>query len=180
MTVRLAEVEVVIQAPQVLRERIAATIHRVQVDALGCPATHPISMRPSLRPTRPVDVTTLRSVTRVSACKYEIADSWAVGQSPPWLESSLRLDGPAADRAVRGIARSPAGGGPDRPQDCLPEAAYGEDVIVLWVRSSAGLSEIVLRYSGCDHHGFDDGVLVRWRDPAAVAPFTAGPNAVLF
>ena len=43
----------------------------------------------------------------------------------------------------------------------------------------AGPTEIVLRYAGCDHNGFDDGVAVRSLTAAAVAPFVAGPNRVL-
>ncbi|MET8150221.1 hypothetical protein ACIBSW_23990 [Actinoplanes sp. NPDC049668] len=173
-TVRLAGVEVVVQAPVALRELIAGTIHRVDVDAFGCPARHPISTRPTLRPARPVDVAALREVSAVSVCKYELR----AADAQPWLVSGLRLDGAAADRAIQRIARAPVGGGPDNPQDCAPEVAYGDDVIVLRVRSAAGATEIVLRYSGCVGNGFDDGIAVRRLTAAAVAPFITGPGAV--
>jgi hypothetical protein len=177
-TVRLAGVEVVVQAPVGLREQIAATIHRVDVDTFGCSTRHPIGMQPSLRPPGPVDVAALRGVTTVSVCKYELRDpSWAA-QPQPWLVSGLRLDGDVADRAIRQIAQAPIGGGPDNPQDCAPDVASGNDVIVLLVHSAAGPSEILLRYAGCVGNGFDDGITVRRLTAAAVAPFIAGPNAV--
>jgi len=177
-TVRVAGVEVVVQAPVALREQIAATIHRVDVDAFGCPTRHSISMQPSLRPTRPVDVAALRDVTAVSVCKYELRAAYNAAQPQPWLVSGLRLDGDVADRAIRQIAQAPIGGGPDNPQDCAPEGAYGDDAIVLQVRSAAGSTEVMLRYSGCVGNGFDDGVDVRRLTAAAVAPFISGPNAV--
>lgn len=180
-TVRLAGVEVEVQAPRGVREQIAATVHRVPggVDDYGCPTTDPISFQPALSPEPRADVSALRAVSSVSACRYELDDGFATAQRGPWLVSSLRLDGPAAAAAVRGIARAPVGGGPNLPRNCIPEAAYGDDVIVLRVRSAVGVTGIVLRYSGCDHHGFDDGVHVHRLTPAAIAPFTAGPNAVL-
>ncbi|WP_130508030.1 hypothetical protein [Krasilnikovia cinnamomea] len=178
-TVRLAGVEVVVQAPWGLREQIAATVHRVDVDDFGCPTTNPISMQPALRPARPVDLATLRNVSSVSACKYELRQGYDTAQQRPWLVSSLHLDGAAAERAIRQIAQAPVGGGPDQPDLALPEAAYGDDAIVLRVRSRVGLTEVMLRYSGCDHNGFDDGINVRRLTAASVAPFIAGPNTVL-
>ena len=178
MTVRLAGVEVVVQAPVALREQIAATIHRVDVDAFGCPARHPISTQPNLRPARPVDVTALRDVTAVSVCKYELLAVSYAAQPEPWLVSGRRLDGNDAERAIRQIAQAPIGAGPDNSQDCAPEVAYGDDAIVLHVRSAAGSTEIILRYSGCVGNGFDDGIEVRRLTAAAVAPFITGPNTV--
>ena len=165
-TVWLDGVEVVLQAPALLRKRIAETIHRVRTDSSGCPVTHPILGRPGLRPSPAVEVTRLRAVTAVSACRDRL------NSSPPLLFSSLRVD-PAA---VQRIARAPVGGGPDFPGECLPEYAYGRYVIVLRVRSAAGLTEIVLRYAGCDHNGFDDGAAIRTLTPQNLAPFTAGAN----
>ena len=174
-TVRLHGVVATVQARPVLRRRIVETVHRVGVDSFGCPATHPISNDPDRRP-EPADVAGLKEVSAVSACKYELARG---PSSPePRLLSSLQVEGAAAARAIQDVARAPVGGGPDNPAQCLPSVSYGDDVIVLRVRSSAGRSDIVMRYSGCDHNGFDDGVAVRSLTAAAVAPFVAGPNAV--
>ncbi|WP_433220180.1 hypothetical protein ACQP00_17260 [Dactylosporangium sp. CS-047395] len=174
--VRLDRVQVTVNAPADLRDRIVATIRRVTTDSAGCPTTHPVSERPQQRPAKPLDVTKLRDVTSVSACKYLLARDFL--HDPLRLLAALRLDGSAAAEAIREVGRAPIGGGPDSPGDCTAEYSYGDDAIVLRVRSAAGVSEIVLRYSGCDHNGFDDGVHVRALTAAAVAPFIAGPNAV--
>jgi len=49
---------------------------------------------------------------------------------------------------------------------------------VLRVTSDKGESQVYLRYSSCDHNGFDDGRSVRRLDASSVAPFLTGPNAV--
>ncbi|MER7283607.1 hypothetical protein ABT369_55225 [Dactylosporangium sp. NPDC000244] len=169
-------VMITVNAPQELRQRIVDTIRRVDVDSYGCPFEHPIGIHPQQRPPKPVDVASLRDAASVSACKYEVAGG--SGSSSPRLVSALRLDGSAAAGAVREIAKAPVGGGPNAPQTCVPEASYGDDAIVLLVRSAADPTEILLRYSGCDHNGFDDGVSVRTLTAAAVAPLVAGPNVV--
>ncbi|MEU4220053.1 hypothetical protein [Actinoplanes sp. NPDC026623] len=117
-------------------------------------------------------------MTSVSACKYELSEPSVPKRGQLRLMSSLRLAGVAADRAIRQIAQAPTGGGPDVP-GCPPEIAYGSDAIVLRVRSAAGQTEIMLRYSGCVGNGFDDGTGVRGLTAAAAAPFTAGPNALV-
>jgi hypothetical protein len=170
-TVRTAGVEVIVQAPAELRDRIVATIHRVDVDAYGCPATHPISTTRQWRPPAGPDIAALRDVTSLSACRYELDPSGS-------LISSLRLDAGPAQLALQGVVRAPRGGGPDRPQDCSPEVAWGDEAIVLRVESAAGLTEITLRYSSCVGHGFDDGGTVRGLTLAAIAPFTSGANTV--
>ncbi|GIF47243.1 hypothetical protein DFJ67_7133 [Asanoa ferruginea] len=175
-TVRLDGVLVIVQAPQALRERIVETIHPVRVDSFGCPATHPVGAKPDQRPAKAVSVASLRGVSAVSACKYQVADP---DRPEPRLLSALRLDDSTAERAIREIAKAPLGGGPNNPEECAQSVAYGDEGIVLLVRSAVGLTEIVLRYSGCDHNGFDDGVSVRSLTATSVAPFIAGPNAVL-
>jgi hypothetical protein len=150
-------------------------------DDFGCPTGHPLSLRPALRPARPVDVATLHGITSVSACKYELPLPGPGPQPRPLLVSALRLDGAIADRAIREIARSRAGGGPDHPENCSPEVAHGEgfDAVVLRVHSAAGDTEIFLRYAGCVGNGFDDGVRLRQLTTAATSPFLAGPNTVI-
>lgn len=174
--VRRNGVLVTVNAPEGLRERIAGTVRAVDVDSFGCPSSHRVSDRPALRPAL-VPVTSLRQVSSVSVCKFGIT-SRPEGR-PERLLSAARLEGAAAERAVRGIVAAPVGGGPDDPGACLAEYAYGDQIIVLLVRSAAGVTELVVRYAGCDHNGFDDGVSVRSLTPAATAPFLAGPNTVV-
>lgn len=176
LTVTLAGVRIDIVAGRALRERIAATVHTVAVDHHGCPSTDPASADPGRRPRPGVDVSTLSGVVAISVCRYAVSDGFIDAQG---LVSSLRLEGQAASDALEAVAAAPAGGGPDRPQSCLKRVSYGGEMIVLRVTSDAGTSQVYLRYSGCDHNGFDDGVTVRRLTADAVRPLVAGPNQVL-
>jgi hypothetical protein len=175
-TVRLDSVEVVVQAAAELRPRIVETIRRGEIDSYGCPTTHAISGNPQWRPATPANVASLKDVASASVCKYPLGDRLPGTQ--PRLLSSVRLDGAAATEAIRGVATAPVGGGPDDPDSCAEEWAYGDEAIVVRVRSSLGPAELVIRYSGCDHNGFDDGGAVRSLTAGALAPFIAGPHAV--
>ena len=158
-TVRRNGVEVIVQAVGDLRRRIVATIRTADPDRNGCPATRPAGARPA----DPVDVAALHDVAVVAACRYRIGGTYR-------LLSSLRLDGPDT---VRALAAAPRGGGPDEPESCSPEVSYGDEMLVLLLDRR---HEVVVRYSGCDHNGIDDGVTVRALTRAAVGPLLAGPN----
>lgn len=178
-TVVLGGVAVRVQAPPDLRERIVATVHAVAGarDAYGCPTTDPVWTDPGRRPDPAVDVASLSGVSAVAVCRYAVADPAArvPGDREP-LVSSLRLTGAAAQDVVAAIAAAPPGGGPDNPDDCLPDYSYGDDVMVLHVTSDEGETTVHVRYSGCDHNGFDDGVTLRRLTREAVQPLLAGPN----
>jgi hypothetical protein len=172
-TVTLGGVSVGVQAPKGLREQIAGTVHRAAIDANGCPATHPITGDHDLRPGGPVAVSALTGVTEVAVCRYALDRPDAAG---PGLLGSLRLSGPSATTALAAITAAPLGGGPDAPSQCSTDTAWGDEVVVLRVRSAAGGSEVFLRYSGCDHNGFDDGVAERALTAAATDVLLAGPH----
>ena len=180
-TIHLSGVEVVIQAAPALREQIAVTVHRVDIDANGCPATHPLSLNPALRPTPPTDLTALPGAAAVSVCRYELRSSFAGKQGKPGLLSSLRLTGAKAEKALQAITRTPSGSGPDQPDNCAPEEAYGEQAIVLRIfpQTTRTPTELFVRYAGCTHHGFDDGTRLHQLTQTALDPFTTGPNAVM-
>lgn len=164
-TVRLRGVAVVVQVGEDLRERIASTVRVVDgVDHHGCPVRHPVTENPGYRPVR---APAGDAVTSVSACRYPLAADESI-------ISSLRLDGAAAQRALAAVRAEPVGGGPDEPQNCAPEASYGDEVVVLL----AGGGEVVVRYSGCDHRGFDDGRTVRRLGLATAKLFLTGANTV--
>jgi hypothetical protein len=175
-TVGLNGIEVIVQTEPELRKKIVATVHAVTADINGCPTTDPVSRDPASRPSPAVDVTKLRAVSAVAACKY-VLDHDAYG-SDPRLQGSLRLEGAKAARAVARIAAAAKGGGPNSPENCTVDSSYGDELIVLRVSSDKGESQVYLRYSSCDHNGFDDGRSVRRLDAKSVAPFIAGPNAV--
>jgi hypothetical protein len=165
-TLTVGGVHLVVQAPERLRGQILSTVHRTATDHNGCRATHPIGQDPGWRPKAGLPVGQLTAISGVSACRY----------AGP-LESSLRLSGPTAVQAVAAVVAAPVGGGPNTPATCATQVAYGDEAIVLMITSSRGESDVVLRYSGCDHHGLDDGTTVRTLTRAAMTPFTAGPNA---
>jgi hypothetical protein len=172
-TVFLPTASVAVQAPPELRQQIVATIHPIEQDHNGCPVEHPISLDPGRTPERAIKVSALTAVTAVVACKYGITQPGE--QNGPGLRASVRLTAADAQAAIDQIANAPVGGGPDDPSTCAVDYSYGEDIIVLSVTSGRTTSEIYLRYSGCNHNGFDDGVAVRSLTAEAVRPFV-GPN----
>jgi hypothetical protein len=178
-TVTINGISLAVQALPRLREQIVATIHAVAVDSNGCPATHPISTAPEMTPDPAVAVGTLTAVTAVAACHYAVLAGVNAGANGPQLLSSLRLTAGAAQAAINGIAQAPRGGGPNAPSTCAVDYSYGDDLIVLSVTSGQTRNEIYLRYSGCDHNGFDDGTGIRSLTAKVVAPFIAEPNAIL-
>lgn len=167
-TLTLAGVELSVLAPAVMREAILDTLHTIAGGTNGCPLTHPISDDPAWRPMSADPVEGLTGVTAVSACRY--------GEG--FLVSSVRLEGGAAKEAVANVVTASGGGGPNSPQTCAKSYAYGEEAIVLEIIASQGQGEVVMRYDGCDHHGFDDGHSVRTLTHDAVRPFFAGPNRI--
>lgn len=176
-TVERQGVTVLVQARQPLRNAIVATIHTVDTDVHGCPATHPITDDSMWRPGG-IALGDVRGVTEVSVCRYQLRDARQipVNDTPGTLMSSRRIEGHDAEQAVEAMTQAPVGGGPNNPDQCAPDIRLGEEAIVLQVTSAAGTTEIAVRYSGCDHHGFDDGHQVRTLTAEALAPFIAGPN----
>ena len=150
----------------------------MRVDAYGCPAGCPFSADPARRPDPAVPVESLTGVTAMSVCRYAVTtpDGYPAGARP--LISSSRLEGEDAAAAVAAVAAAPVGGGPDAPEHCLPEYSYGDELVVLRIESDQGPSEVVLRYSGCDHNGFDDGSTVRSLTAEAVRAVVTGPHQV--
>ena len=160
--VRVGDVYVIVQVAQPLRDQIVATVRQADVDANDCPSTDAVTRDPSARPDAPVDVASLRGIQSVSACRYALRTGVDGQPRPgPTLMSSTRVTGRDALRLVRRIAGAPEGSGPNSPGNCLKEVSYGEEIVVLRITSAARVSTVHVRYSGCDHHGFDDGTVVR-------------------
>ncbi|MCW2748557.1 MAG: hypothetical protein JWP10_1699, partial [Nocardioidaceae bacterium] len=169
------DINVVIQAPVALRDKIARTVRTFEVDHLGCPATHDVTLHPERRPT--ANDAPLVGVTSVTACRYAVLyESDRASRPPiqPSLLSSARWGGKAASDLVRAIESAPRGTGPNDSSTCLD--AYGDEMMTLRIVSETGVSQMYVRYSGCDHHGFDDGALVRALTRTSLRPFLEGPN----
>jgi len=77
---------------------------------------------------------------------------------------------------VRAIQAAPEGSGPNEPENCLPEVAAGHEVLLLLVRDNVRGQEVVVRYSGCDHHGVDDGHTHRRLTADVLRPLLSGPH----
>ena len=159
-------VRVIIQAPEDIRDQIASSVRTVDIDANGCGVDDPIAHDASIRPAPAVAVQDVEGVTSAIACRYVLDEASSPTTTPPLL-SSRALDPKTAAAVVRGIVGAPEGGGPNEPDSCAAEVAYGAEVMVLRIAAESGDSVVYVRYDGCDHHGFDDGVRVRQvtRDP---------------
>jgi hypothetical protein len=178
LLIRRHGVDVTIIAAPALRRQIAGTVHLVDVDANGCPTADPISADPARRPAVVPSTERLGEVRSVSICQYMLT-RLEVGSRPPGtpaptpepgtnyvspeprLLASARMTGEQARKAIGGIASSPLGSGPNRPQNCSADYQYGSQAIVLRVQRAVGQSQIIyFRFDGCNHHGFDDGTTV--------------------
>jgi hypothetical protein len=71
------------------------------------------------------------------------------------------VTGEQARSTAAAIAASPAGGGPDEPKSCIEDVWYGDEAIVVRLDHPSGKPEyLVVRYSGCNFNGVDDGATV--------------------
>ena len=167
LTVRTAGLSVIIQSrDEALRKRIAATVHQVDVDANGCPADDPVAQHPGQRPTPVIDLedaTARDGVAWVSACKYVISHPDHPLELPPLL-GSRRFDGVAARDLLATLVAAAPGSGPNAPESCMREYSYGDELTVLLIhldQPGQALQRVHVRYTGCDHHGTDDGTTRR-------------------
>lgn len=151
-----------------LAEQILASARVVEgQDAAGCAATSPLAAEPGLRP-QPWDLTTAGVVGGASVCRYALASELVPTEAGSLL-ASRALDAAAAAAALDAMAAAPAGSGPNAPESCLVESAYGEELVVMTFTVGDALLDVVVRDGGCDHHGIDDGTLVRELTPEVAA-----------
>lgn len=172
LTVHVGKIAILVQADPDLRARIAATAHRVETDANGCPARDEVTADPARKPTPAVALGKLTEVRSVAACRYDLNRKHQAVDGPS-LASSIRLTGKVAGESLAHLAKAPAAGGQDRPDGCTDK--YGGEMLVLLIESDAGRSRVHIRFSGCDHNAVDDGVSPRRLTPA-VQPFFTGGN----
>lgn len=186
-----------VQAPPDVRAKILDSARQITTDVLGCATADAISADPYRRPEPARKLADLNDVTRVVACRYVITapapvlDSTAAATSAPTptataasapaapgptLFSSVEILGESAARAVRTMASSRSGGGPNDVPGCPSPDGIGTEAIVLRVFTNNGVSQVYLRYGGCN--GLDDGTAYYALTRDAVAPFVSGANAV--
>ncbi|MDQ6875334.1 MAG: hypothetical protein M3042_09780, partial [Actinomycetota bacterium] len=158
-------------------ERILASLQPVRrVDQAGCRTTAPVIADRQWRPhAAPISQVATQPITTVSICRYQLPGGGMPSPPAPLLASS-RLSQSGASQLARVLAGAPPGGGPDTPQDCIPQATLGDEVIVVTIRAETATSQVVVRYSGCSRHGMDDGHQRRRLTRPALQYVLAGPN----
>jgi hypothetical protein len=134
-----------------------------------CPPDHPATKNHDARPDagKPGLTGDLESIT---VCRYSVEGPRPSGA--PMLSTS-RLTGAEAAAVASAIIAAPEGIGPDSPENCAADYAYGDELLVLRI---PGGTEVLVRYSGCVAHGFDDGHTRRQLTADAIRPLLSGPN----
>jgi hypothetical protein len=164
----------VFAADAALRERILGSARRIgKTDTYGCQPDDPNSSQPEARPKPGTALADVGNVEQIAICTYAI-DSRADAGLPSIASS--RLTGQAAQAAVDAILAAPAGSGPNDRGSCATDYAYGDQITVLHVRGDQATADVIVRYSGCDHHGTDDGEIVRQLTKDVAQRVITGPH----
>lgn len=141
----------------VLRARILDSA-RPSAEGPGrvCPTEHPVLTDPDFRPDPgPGGLAALGPAESITVCRYAYGTRTRPTTSP--VLSIGRLTGQTARAAIAAMLAAPAGTGPNKPTDCMPEYARGDEVLLLTAWDGTRAQEVVVRYAGCDAHGLDDG-----------------------
>ncbi|OLF19121.1 hypothetical protein [Actinophytocola xanthii] len=158
------------------RTRILNSARRAATDGeAGCPTEHPVLTGPDARPTpAPGGLPEAGEVRSATLCRYALTDVLRPRTSPVLSRTVLSAD--EARAVVAAVTAAPQGEGPNQPESCIPEVAYGDEVLLLLVRDSARTHEVFVRYSGCDGHGMDDGTTHRRLTPDALTLLLSGSH----
>jgi hypothetical protein len=149
----------VFAADAALRERILDSAQPAgKADAYGCTPSHPNSVEPDARPKPGAALADIGTAQQIAICTYSIDRRTDAGL--PLIAGST-LTGQAAHAAVEAILAAPQGSGPNDPTSCTADYAYGDQIMVLHLRGAKASADVVIRYGGCDHHGTDDGEVLR-------------------
>lgn len=163
-----------------LRSRIFDSAHVVTgEDHYGCPPDHPASAGRDYRPRpAPGGLPDLGDVESISLCRYLRGDAGVDhdhGAGAAILSAS-RVTGTAARHILDAITSAPLGEGPNDPGNCLPEVAYGEELMILRIHTHRRTAEVLVRYHGCDGHHVDDGTTVRRLTGDLLRSVLTGPH----
>jgi hypothetical protein len=153
-----------------LRRRILDSARVIDgSDANGCTPDHPLAHQPHGRPASTGGLESLGSVKSVAVCRYAIGTGAADRRAP--LIASSAVTGYAAAALVGAVTSAPEGSGPN-DTGCID--TYGSDILVLKVRGSNRDQEVLIRYSGCNFNGTDDGVKLRQLTANLLQPILTG------
>jgi hypothetical protein len=146
-----------------LAQDVLASSREVAVDANGCRSSSPVQEAAAVRPPA-FDVTRVQA-TSIVVCLYGRGDP-----TRPGMLASRRLEGAEAQEVLTAIRTAPSGGGPDQPQNCLPED-FGDLALSLRLDDGdvAG-PELYVTFQSCHDNGIDDGTTVRKLTPKSCRP----------
>jgi hypothetical protein len=153
-----------------LRRRILDSARLIDgSDANGCTPDHPLAHKPHGRPASTGGLESLGRVESVAVCRYAI-DAGKADRRAPLIASSA-VTGDAAGALVDAITSAPEGSGPN-DKECID--TYGSDILVLKVQGSNHDQEVLIRYSGCNFNGTDDGATLRQLTANLLQPILTG------
>jgi hypothetical protein len=153
-----------------LRRRILDSARLiVGSDANGCTPDHPLAHQPQGRPALTGGLKSLGTVESVAVCQYAVGAGVA-GRRAPLIAGSA-VTGKAAAAMVDAITSAAGGSGPN-DNECID--TYGSDILVLKVQGSNHDQEVLVRYSGCNFNGTDDGVTLRQLTANLLQPILTG------
>ena len=139
-----------------LRARIFASSEiYTGTDVFGCAPDHPSTTDPATRPADRGGLGSVGDVRSVTMCGYDL-----LTDRGPRLFTSRSATGETAGRFVDALRNAPPGTGPDAPDGCTP-GELGDRVYVLHVRGAEHDQDVIVRYSGCERNGTDDGTTRR-------------------
>jgi hypothetical protein len=168
-------VQITVLAPPddpTLASTVVASVRRVQITTLGCQTRSPVQAARFTEPNGP-PVPVAKDVAAVAICEYARTPGHA------GLEGSRRISGPTARTLAAAILSAPAGGGPDRPHNCVSDM-YGDHAIALRFFGSAAettapLAEAYVYYDWCFGNGIIDAEHRRQLTRADCAPLFSIP-----
>lgn len=153
-----------------LAQRIIDSARTFETDQNGCDATSPVQAVKFKRPRPGFDVTETELVESISVCEY--LRSVPVGK--PALTGSRLIEGDGAADLLTAIQRSPVGGGPDRPDNCVKDM-YGDVAIALRLHDGDATRDLYVYYDWCFGNGIDDGMTRRELTRGSCLPLWSPP-----
>lgn len=139
-----------------LRSRIFASARvTTSTDVFGCTPDHSSTTDPATRPDDEGGIESVGDVRSVEVCGYDLQ----AGRGPR-LYTGRTFTGEQAEHFVEAIRNAPEGEGPDAAELCAPDS-MGDRLYVLHVRGTEHDQDVIVRYSGCERNGTDDGTTRR-------------------
>jgi hypothetical protein len=140
-----------------------------EIDDNGCDTSSPVQAKEPVRPPA-FDVSSVGRISEVAVCQYLRS-----GDDSSGLLASRVIAGDAATDLLAAVVTAPAGGGPDRPEQCATDY-FGDQAIVLRLRDGdTTKGDLYVYYDWCFRNGIDDGTTRRAITTANCAPLWGDP-----